>query len=177
MKKKFLSIFYAFLATLLITTSAGAGGSVKLSSATFSLGSLIAKGILTGLGKSDTIRVVLSASGPADVTCTNGGSNAVPGQSSPKVSAFGQQDLSGSNGLLKNGKSEFDVETVDPETVAWKEAGCPNPTWTGYIDFIYWNAATITVRDTLTNAVLLEQRYVCTTTRYPSPAVSCTPVS
>jgi len=175
MKKQFLSIFYAFLAAILITTSVGAGGSVRLSGATFSLGSLIAKGTLTGLGKSDTVKVVLSASGPADVTCSNGGTNTVPGQSSPRVSAFGQQDLSGNNGLLKNGKSLFDVETVDPTIVAWNEAGCPNANWTGYIDFIYWNAATITVRDIATNAVLLEQRYTCTTTRAPA-TVSCTAI-
>jgi hypothetical protein len=175
MKNKVLSIFYAFIAAVLITTSAGAGGSVKLSGATFSLGSLIAKGTLTGLGKSDTIRVVLSASGPADVTCTNGGTNDVPGKSSPRVSAVGHQDLSGSNGLLKNGKSEFDVETNNPTSVTWDQAGCPNSNWTGQIDFIYWNAATISVIDIATNALLLEQKYVCSTTRSPA-TVTCSPI-
>lgn len=175
MKKKFISIFYAFLAAVLFTTSVGAGGSVKLSGATFSLGSLIAKGTLTGLGKSDTIRVVLESSGPADITCTNGGSNLVPGKSSPKVSATGQQILSGSSSLLKNGKSLFDVETVDPTSVTWDVAGCPNSNWVGAIDFIYWNEASISVIDIATETVLLKQNYACTTTRFPA-TVTCTPV-
>ena len=175
MRKKLSAIFYAFLAAVLFTTSVGAGGSVKLSSATFSLGSLIAKGTLIGLGNSGTYRVVLIASGPADITCVNLGGNQVPGQSSPRISAIGQQDLSGDNGLLKNGKSLFDVETVAPPPVVWIEAGCPNSNWVGYVDFVYWTAATISVIDTATGELLLEQHYVCTTTRYPA-TVSCTAV-
>ena len=174
MQKKFISTFYAFLAALLITTSVAAGGAIKLSSATFSLGSLIAKGTLSGLGKSGTYRVVLVATGPADVTCVNNGTNTVLGQSSPRISALGRQELSGDNGLLKNGKSEFQVETDQPLPVAWDVAGCPNANWIGYIDFVYWDQATLSVIDTATNAVLLEQGYACTTTRYP-PTVSCTP--
>lgn len=174
MRKKFVAIFYAFLAAMLVTTSAGAGGSVKLSSATFRLGSLIADGTLIGLGKTTTTIVVLDASGPADITCTNPGRNPVPGRSSPRVFASGQQQV-GNNGLQKNGKSPFEVETDDPTIVPWNEAGCPNSSWTGHVDFIYWTEATIRVLDTATNAVLLEQQYTCTTTRFP-PTVSCTPI-
>jgi hypothetical protein len=174
MKKKFLSLFYAFLAALLITTSVGAGGAVRLSSASFSLGSLIAKGTLIGLGRSGTYLVVLQASGPADITCINNGINSVPGQSSPRLSAIGHQLLSGNNGQLKNGKSDFDVETAPPDPVVWFEAGCPNANWVGQVDFVYWNEATISVIDTATNATLLEQHFACTTTRFP-PTVSCTP--
>ena len=174
MKKKFLSIIYAFLAALLITTSAGAGGAIKLSSATFSLGSLIAKGTLIGLGRAGTYLVVLKSSGPADISCINNGTNAVPGQSSPKISAIGQQLLSGNNGLLKNGKSDFDVETAPPAPVVWSDAGCPNSNWVGQVDFVYWNEATIIVIDTATTETLLEKHFTCTTTRFP-PTVSCTP--
>lgn len=176
MKKRLLSVFYAFLAAVLCTTSVLAGGSVKLSAApTFSLGSLIAQGTFIGLGKSGTYVVVLDASGPADITCTNGGSNDVPGQSSPKISASGHENLNGDNGFFKNGKSPFDVETVDPTTLMWDVAGCPNSNWTGRVDFIYWKNATISVYDTATKALLFKQDYTCTTTRYPA-AVSCTAV-
>ena len=176
MKKKFLSMIYAFLASVLFTTSALAGAAIKLSAPpTFSLGSLNAQGTFIGLGRSGTYLVGLNASGPADVTCINSGSNDVPGQSSPRVSAFGQQELSGDNGLLKNGKSDFEVETAQPLPVAWDEAGCPNPNWTGRVDFVYWENATLTVTDKATNTVLFTQDFVCTTTRFP-PTVSCTPV-
>jgi hypothetical protein len=175
MKKNVLAIFYAFLATVLFTSSALAGGSVKLSGATFYLGSLIAEGTLTGLGNSETTRVVLDASGPADITCTNPGKNAVPGHSSPRLSASGKQDLGGINGLIKNGKSPFNVETDDPITVDWKAGGCPNSSWTAYVDFIYWEQATLSVFDIATNSLLLQQEYICTTTRYPA-SVSCMPV-
>jgi hypothetical protein len=175
MKKKFLAIFSAFLASMLLTTSALAGGAVKLSSATFSLGSLIAKGTLLGLGNSNTYVVVLEASGPADITCINSGTNRVPGQSSPRISAIGQQLLSRDNGQLRNGKSDFDVETAPPEPVIWFEAGCPNANWVGQVDFVYWNEATIRVINTATQDVLLEAPFVCTTTRVPA-SVSCSSV-
>lgn len=172
MKKKAISILYALLASIMMTTSALAGASVKLSSATFSLGSLIANGTLTGLGRTD-VTVVLDASGDPAVTCTNYGNNDVPGQSSPKVFASGQQALLGNSELRKNGRSPFGVKTVDPESIPWNEAGCPNPNWTGHIDFIFWTDATISVYDTATGALLLQQDYACTTTRFPAK-VSCT---
>jgi hypothetical protein len=176
MRKKFLSLFYAFLAAVLCTTSVSAGGSVKLSAApTFEIGSLIAKGTFLGLGKSGTYLVILEANGPAEITCVNFGTNDVPGQSSPRVSATGQQELSGDNGLLKNGKSSFDVETAPPAPVAWYDAGCPNANWTGRVDFVYWQNATLSVKDMATDLVLFTQDYVCTTTRDPA-AVSCTAV-
>ena len=175
MKKKFLAIFSAFLASILLSTTALAGPGVKLSSVTFELGSLIAKGTLTGIGNTDTVRVVLVASGPADITCTNQGSNDVPGKSSPRVSAFGQQELTGGDGLPKNGKTPFEVETADPPPVPWYEAQCPNANWIGRVDFVYWNEATLSILDIATNTVLLEQKYSCTTTRFPA-TVSCTPV-
>lgn len=174
MKKKILSIVYALIATVLLSTSALAGGAVKLSSVTFQLGSLIANGTLTGLGKTD-VTVVLDASGIPAVTCTNGGSNAVPGQSSPRISASGNQALMGNDPIRKNGKSLFGVETSDPTVLAWDEAGCPNANWTGHIDFIYWTNATISVFDTATSSLLTQHHYICSTTRFPA-SVSCTPV-
>jgi hypothetical protein len=175
MKMKVLSVFYAILASILLSTSALAGPAIKLSSVTFELGSLIAKGTLTGIGNTDTIRVVLVASGPADIICTNPGSNDVPGRSSPRLSAIGQQELTGGDGLPKNGKTPFEVETAAPPPVPWYEAECPNASWTAYVDFIYWNEATLIIQDVASNELLLEKLYTCTTTRFPA-IVSCTPV-
>jgi hypothetical protein len=176
MRKKALSVVYALLAAVLFSTSALAGGSVKLSSVTFQLGSLIANGTLTGLGRTD-VTVVLDASGVPEITCTNNGSNDVRGQSSPKVSASGERTLLGNDPIRKNGKSPFDVETTDPDVIAWDAAGCPNSNWTGHIDFIYWTDATISVYDTVTYSPsaqpLIQQNYTCITTRFP-PSVSCT---
>jgi len=172
MKKKILSLLTVFLVVTLFTSTVSAGGAVKLSGVQFSLGSLIAKGFAGGLGNTD-VTVVLDASGIPVITCTNHGGSDVPGQSSPKVSASGQQGLLGSDPLRKNGKSPFDVET-DESSVTWDQAGCPNPNWTARIDFIFWTNATISVHDTATNVLLTSQNYICTTTRFPA-TVSCTP--
>lgn len=171
MKKKFLPLLSVFLMLVLMATPVSAGGAVKLSSVNFMLGSLIANGTLTGLGNTD-VSVVIDASGPAAIICSNYGENQVPGQSSPKVDAIGSQLLDGDSTVRKNGKSPFGVETEDPEFLPWDVAGCPNANWTGHIDFIFWTDATISVYDATTNALLLQKDYACTTTR---TSVSCTP--
>lgn len=171
MRKKLLSVITALLASLLITSSVFAGA-IKLSSITFSLGSLVAEGTLTGLGN-QVVNVVLDASGFPVVSCTNQGGNQAPGQNPPKVSASGEQLVSGLNLTKRNGKSPFDVETRDPQVVDPIEYGCPNGNWTAKIEFIYWTDATIRVLDMDTGDVLLEQDYTCTTTEI---SVTCTPV-
>ena len=171
MKKKLLPLLSVLLIVILMATPVSAGGAVKLSSVNFSLGSLIANGTLTGLGRTD-VTVVLDASGIPAITCSNSGGNAVPGQSSPRVSASGNQLLDGDSSIRKNGKSPFGVETDDPETIPWNQAGCPNANWTGHIDFIFWTDATITVLDANTQALLLKRDYKCTTTL---TSVSCVP--
>lgn len=171
MKKKLLPLLSVFLMVVLMATPVSAGGAVKLSGVNFSLGSLIANGTLTGLGRTD-VSVVLDASGVPAITCSNLGGNAVPGQSSPKVAASGNQILDGDSPIRKNGKSPFGVETDDPETIPWDQAGCPNANWTGHIDFIFWTDATISVFDANTEALLLKKDYKCTTTL---TSVSCVP--
>ena len=174
--KKTISVLYAFLASILITTSALAGGSVKLSSVTFSLGSLIANGTLTGLGNSD-VTVVLYAKGIPEITCTNYGNSDVPGQSSPMVSASGRQVLPGNNPLRKNGKSPFGVETYNP-SLTWDEAGCPNSNWSARVDFVFWTEATLGIHLGFNNPdgpILASQNYTCETTRNPDH-VTCTPL-
>ena len=171
MKKKFLSFLSIFLVAAFLTSPVSAGPGIKLSGMQFSLGSLIAKGTLTGLGNQD-VSVVIDASGIPAITCINSGGNRVPGQSSPKVSASGSQFLDGDSAVRKNGKSPFGVETEDPEFIPWNEAGCPNSNWTGHIDFIFWTDATISIYDANTQVLQLKRDYSCTTTL---TTVSCTP--
>jgi hypothetical protein len=171
MKKKFLSLWSVLVMIVLMTTPVSAGGAVKLSSVTFTLGSLIAKGTLSGLGNTD-VSVVIDASGTPLVSCINNGENIVPGQSAPKVVASGNQFLDGDSSVRKNGKSPFGVETGDPEFIPWDQAGCPSANWSGHIDFIFWTDATISIFNASTQALLLKQNYNCTTTL---TSVSCTP--
>ena len=170
MNKRALALISALLMGIVIFTNAFATGGVKLSGVNFSLGSLIANGSVSGIGKTD-VTMVLDASGIPEIVCTNGGGNQVPGQSSPKITAEGSQSLAGNNPLRKNGKSPFGVETAPPAPLTWDQAGCPNSNWTAEITFVYWTNAKIRVFDTLTQALLLEQNYVCTTTK---TSVSCT---
>jgi hypothetical protein len=174
MKFKVSSLLLAILLVFLMASPVSAGPGIGLSGVTFSLGSLIADGVLSKLGNTD-VNVVLDASGIPAITCTNYGKNDVPGQSDPRISARGQQSLLGDSPIRKNGKSPFSVETVDPVLLPWNVAGCPNANWSARVDFIYWTNATISVYDSATNTLQLKQDYTCTTTRYPAN-VSCTAV-
>ena len=174
MKKRFLSLLSVLLMAALLTSPVSAGRGIGFS-ATFSLGSLIAEGFATGVGNTD-VTFELKATGPADITCINNGSQSVPGQSSPRITATGRQDVLGSDPETKNGRTPFVTETDDPETVAWDIGGCPNPKWTGHVDFIYWTNATISIYATNTGAFLTKHDYICTTTRFPA-TVSCTLVN
>ena len=171
MRQKIFVFISLVMVVSLQVTQASAGGSIKLSGVSFGLGSLIAKGTLTGLGETD-VAVVLDASGIPVVTCTNLGGYQAPGQNPPKVSAAGDESLDGSDPVRKNGKSPFGVETNDPPPFESGSAGgCPNDNWTATIDFVYWTTATITVKSLATGAVLLKQDYTCVTTR---TTVTCT---
>jgi hypothetical protein len=173
MKIKVFSLLLATLLVMLMVSPVSAGPGIGLSGVKFSLGSLIADGILSRLGSTD-VTVVLVASGIPAITCSNHGGNAVPGQSSPKISATGEQALLGDSPVRKNGKSPFAVETTDPVSLPWNAAGCPNANWSAHIDFIYWTNATISVYDSATNTLQVKQNYTCTTTRFPA-SVNCTP--
>jgi hypothetical protein len=169
MKKKFLSLLTVFLLTTMLTSTASAGGNIKLTR--FSLGSLIAEGLATGLGTTD-VTVQLSASGIPVVTCTNQGGNESPGQNPPKVSASGDQFLVHEN-YTKNGSSAFFVETEEPQPgLTAKRMGCPNNSWTASIDFVFWTDATISLYNTATNELMAQEIYRCVTTQFP-PTVSC----
>lgn len=168
MNKRLLSIVVMMLISTMVISPVSAGGAVKLSGVQFKLGSLIANGFASGLGSTDWI-LELNASGHAGVTCTNNGSNDVPGQSSPHVDGKGTQTLPGGSQITKNGKAPFNV-TAKPEEelnpiISWDAGGCPNPNWTARIDFVYWDAATIFVKDPVSLATVATYNYNCVTTR------------
>ena len=175
MSRKLLVIL-GVLVLIGLTTTTVFAGRYRLSTFSFSLGSLIADGTLTGLGSQD-VTVVLDASGIPVVTCTNQGGNQAPGQNPPKVSATGSQFLA-SAVFTKNGTSPFDVETNDPQPgLTPKQMGCPNNNWTARIDFVLWTNATITVHTgEITGPIGLQQKFTCTTTQNPD-SVTCTPTN
>ena len=176
MKNRILSLLSALLVVTLLASPVSAGRGIGFSSVQFSLGSLIADGFVTGLGKTD-VTIVLDASGEsAQISCINNGGAIVPGQSSPRIEAVGIDNLAGNDASRKNGKAPFDTETSD--FIRWDAAGCPNSSWVGRIDFVFWTAATLTVHlgyNSPDGAILATQDYTCVTTRNPD-SVSCTPV-
>jgi hypothetical protein len=157
----------------MVISPVSAGAAIKLSGVQFSLGSLIASGFASGLGNTDVI-VELEGTGIPVISCINNGGNTVPGQSAPKVTATGTQELDGDDPIRKNGRSPFFTETDDPEYLPGLEAGCPGANWTGHIDFIFWTNAKISVYN-LTGDLLAEKSYTCETTRYPANVI-CTEV-
>ena len=176
MKKKLFSLLSVFLMATLLVSPVSAGPGIKFSSVKFSLGSLIADGFVTGLGKTD-VTMVLDATGErAEVSCINNGGAIVPGQSSPKIDAVGIDNLAGDDASRKNGKAPFNTETSN--FLPWDVAGCPNANWVGHIDFAFWTEASLTVHLGFNNPdgdILATQKYTCVTTRNPD-LVSCTPV-
>lgn len=174
MKKKLFSFLSVLLTAAFLVSPVSAGPGIKLSSVEFSIGSLEASGYVSGLGNTN-VKMVLEGSGLAVILCTNNGSNTVPGQSYPKISALGSQLLDGSQDRSKNGKTDFQTIASTSEPVSWDVAGCPNSTWVGIIDFVFWENATIYIYD-LTGNLLLRQDYMCVTTRDPD-SITCTPIN
>lgn len=169
MRRVRIALFSALMIVSLTATIAFAGN-VRISGLGFSLGSLIADGTLLGLGNED-VTFVLDAAGIPEVTCTNHGGNQAPGQNPPKVSASGVQFLVHEN-YTQNGRSLFDVETEEPQPgFTAEQLGCPNNHWTATIDFVFWTEATITVKSTATQAILLQKNFTCETTH---TSVTCT---
>ena len=180
MKTRIFSLLSVLLIAALLVSPVSAGRGIGFSSVSFSLGSLIAEGFVTGLGRTD-VTLVLDASGErAEVSCINNGGAVVPGQSSPRIDAVGIDNLAGNDATRKNGKAPFSTETSD--FLPWYIAGCPNANWVGNIDFVFWTEATLTVHLGFNNPngdILASQNYTCITTRDENGvgSVSCTPIS
>ena len=105
-------------------------------------------GKVAGLGGT-TFRIDVSASGVADVTCTNPGGNVAPGQSF----SFEGAGSTGDQLTPRNGQFRFSVETVAPTA---PPGSCPNPMWTATVTDVHFTDATLTlfedstVSDTIT---------------------------
>jgi hypothetical protein len=151
----------------------GYGGNVQISSITFSLGSLIASGVVTGLGSTNYV-LTLDAIGEAEVLCSSKGGATAPGQN-PSVFASTGSTLVGEDSITKNGRANFSTRApgAGGGTVAYPQNGCPNKNWSGnYTGFVYWTSATVTITDPATNTIVFRQTYACTTTRNPD-SVTC----
>jgi hypothetical protein len=105
-------------------------------------------GKVAGLGGT-TFRIDVSASGTADVTCTNPGGQVAPGQSF----SFAGAGSTGDQLTPRNGQFRFSVETVAPTA---PPGSCPNPMWTATVTDVQFTDATLTlfenstVSDTIT---------------------------
>jgi hypothetical protein len=105
-------------------------------------------GKVAGLGGT-TFRIDVSATGVADVTCTNPGGNVAPGQSF----SFAGAGSTGDQLTPRNGQFRFSVETVAPTA---PPGSCPNPMWTATVTDVHFTDATLTlfedstVSDTIT---------------------------
>ena len=105
-------------------------------------------GKVAGLGGT-TFRIDVSASGVADVTCTNPGGQVAPGQSF----SFAGAGSTGDQLTPRNGSFRFSVETVAPTA---PPGSCPNPMWTATVTDVHFTDATLTlfedstVADTIT---------------------------
>ena len=105
-------------------------------------------GKVAGLGGT-TFRIDVSASGVADVTCTNPAGNVAPGQSF----SFEGAGSTGDQLTPRNGQFRFSVETVAPTA---PPGSCPNPMWTATVTDVHFTDATLTlfedstVSDTIT---------------------------
>jgi hypothetical protein len=96
---------------------------------------LRATGTLAGLGGED-VTVTLTATGTGSVTCTNPAGKVAPGQSFTTSVTGTQSDIE-----VKNGRANFDVETLAPTAPA---GSCPNPKWTATVTDVAFTSATIT---------------------------------
>ena len=164
LRRKVISIL-AVLLVLSISSSVAFAGSIHLSGTSFSLGSLIEGGTLSGLGNTD-VTVVLDASGIPYVICTNQGGNQAPGQNPAKVNTRGSVPLL--HTIYKNGSSPFSVETLPPDisNLTAVQLGCANNNWTASLPgWISWTNATLSVYDAITGVLLFQQNYICTTTQ------------
>ena len=155
--RRILNAILSVLVVASLTTSSVFAAGFKLS-AGFRLGSLIAEGFASGLGRTD-VMVFLDATGDPVVLCTSPGGNQAHGQNPPRVSAQGSQFLDRTDPLRKNGRSPFSVETGDT-VLSGREGGCPNDKWTAEVVFVFWTDATLTLTE-LDGNILVQQDYTC----------------
>ena len=107
-------------------------------------------GTIAGLG-TGAVDIVVTASGSGTIECTNPGGNVAPGQTK-ELTVSGAQ----TNVTPDQGRVDFTVTTTAP--VAPQDA-CPNLQWTPSVVDVDFTTATITVTQTATGALLLEETF------------------
>ena len=111
---------------------------------------LAVTGTIAGLG-TGAVDIVVTATGSATIECTNPGGNVAPGQTK-EVTVSGAQ----TNVTPDQGRVDFSVVTSAPEAPA---DSCPNDQWTPSVVDVDFTSATITVTQSETGAVLLEETF------------------
>lgn len=102
------------------------------------------RGKVAGLGGT-TFQIDVSATGVADVTCTNPAGNVAPGQSF----SFAGAGSTGQEPTPRNGQFRFTVATVAPTA---PPGSCPNPKWTATVTDVHFTDATLTLRENGTDS-------------------------
>jgi hypothetical protein len=158
MKKNFLTVMTVLLISMLVTSTAAAGGAVRLTGSVGASWPLHLDGTLYGLGGyTQGVTVTLNGFGNVlSVTCTSPGGNQAPGQNPGKISVSGNQDI-GAKDISKKGSSSVQVLADNP---VFTLQACPNNKWTPTFD-IAWDYAIVQVYDKATDALLLWQHYAC----------------
>jgi hypothetical protein len=95
-------------------------------------------GNVSGLG-GDDLTATISATGVADVTCTNPAGNVAPGQRTSVTTSGTQSDIE-----VKNGRATFNVTTAEPGPLN-PAVVCPNRKWTATITDVDFTSATLTL--------------------------------
>jgi hypothetical protein len=101
-------------------------------------------GKVAGLGGT-TFRIDVSATGVADVTCTNPAGNVAPGQSF----SFAGAGSTGDQLTPRNGSFRFNVSTDAPTA---PPGSCPNPKWTATVTDVHFTDATLTLLEDSTTS-------------------------
>lgn len=141
MKRHLLLLTAAVVATLAFSpaASAQAGHFVGTPTCTDEGTFLECTGKVAGLGGT-TFRIDVSASGVADVTCTNPGGQVAPGQSF----SFAGAGSTGDQLTPRNGQFRF---TVESDTPSAPPGSCPNPMWTAEVVDVEFGDATLTLTE------------------------------
>jgi hypothetical protein len=93
---------------------------------------------VSGLGNGD-LTAQITATGVADVTCTNPAGNVAPGQRTNVTTSGTQSGIE-----VKNGRATFDVTTAEPGPLD-PAVVCPNRKWTATITDVHFTSATLTL--------------------------------
>jgi hypothetical protein len=108
-------------------------------------------GSIAGLDNNKNITIIVSATGEATIKCVlNPAGKTAPGQNKPKVTSSSSTKFVVDD---KNGRVDFSVTTISPETVTGGAGGCPNSKWTAEIVSIDFVQVTITVLDSKGNVI------------------------